>query len=59
MNSNSASTNFFQVDEERLGNVLEGFNLVEELKRPLKEMNLEKQVRVFRCMDTKNDEYNS
>ena len=45
-----------KVDDEELKNVLEGFRLVEELELGKKESNLEKRVRIFRCVDTKNDQ---
>ena len=40
-----------KVDDEELKNVLEGFRLVEELELGKKESNLEKRVRIFRCVD--------
>lgn len=63
MDSNTPATSesnpdVTKVDDEELNNVLEGFRLVEELElgKTLKESNLEKRVRVFRCVDTKNDQ---
>lgn len=61
MDTNTATTsesNLYvaKVDDEELNNVLEGFRIVEELELDKKESNLEKRFRVFRCVNSKNDQ---